>query len=157
MNHPIKLPGFESQTIEVQPAGFLSGPQLLVNGQPAPKGPQRGQLLLRRNDGREVIATWKPQALGFDLPQLVVDGQNIQIVEPLKITEWIWGGLPVFLIFIGGFLGALAGVIAFTINIRVFRSDMNILLKFLLTGVISALAVVVYFIAATLFLTALGR
>lgn len=157
MNYPIKLSGFEGQTLEVNPGSFFSSPQLLINGQPAPKGSKRGQLLLRRNDGREVTATWKVGALGFDVPSLEVDGQSIQLVEPLKTSQWLWAGLPILLLFIGGFFGAIAGIIAFAINVRIFRSELNILLKFLLTGVISVLAGVVYFIASTLLLIALGR
>ena len=51
MNYPINIDGFEGQTLEMKPSGMLAGPQLLVNGQPAAKGPKRGQMLLRRTDG----------------------------------------------------------------------------------------------------------
>jgi hypothetical protein len=71
--------------LEVLAPGFFSGPRLLVDGEPAPKGPKRGQMLLRRDDGSQVIATWKPRFL--DLTQLVVDGQALNIIEPLKWYE----------------------------------------------------------------------
>jgi hypothetical protein len=157
MLHPVQLEGFEGQTIQVQSPGFLSGTKLLVNGQPATQAKQRGQMLLRRNDGREVIATWKSQGLGFDMPSLIVDGKPVEIVPPLMLTQWFWAALPLFLVFVGGALGGITGFIAFAINARVFRTDMNILLKFLVTGLISALAVIIYFIGATLFLAAMGR
>lgn len=157
MNYPVKIEGFEGQTIEVQPAGFFSSQKLLVNGQPASSGKKRGEMVLRRNDGQEVIATWKPQFAGFDIPQLVVEGKTIQVIEPLKWYEWVWSALPVMLIFIGGALGGITGVIGLTINAKVFRSDLNGFVKFVATGVISLLAVVVYFVAAVLFLSAIGR
>ena len=53
MRYPLHLDGFEGQTLEVQPPGILSGPKLLVNGQPAPA--KRGQMALRRNDGRDAV------------------------------------------------------------------------------------------------------
>ncbi len=156
MNYPIKLEGFEGQTIEVQPAGTFSGYKLLINGQPAPDGLKHGQMLLRRNDGTQAIATWKVQLLGFDVPQLVVDGKPIALEEPLKWYEWVWGGWSVLLLLIGGALGAIAGFIAFSVNIKIFRSSMGSVEKYLLTAVISAVAVMAYLVVATLLAGALG-
>ena len=63
---------------------------------------------------------WKPQVVGLDLPQLIVDGQTIHVAEPLKWYVWVWSGLPIMLIFIGGAIGALAGIIGFSINTNIF-------------------------------------
>lgn len=156
MNYPVNLLGFEGQTIEVQSAGFFAGPKLLVNGKPAAKGKKRGEMVLQRNDGREVIATWKPQMLGFDMSQLVVDGQAIQLAEPLKWYQLLWSGLPLLLIFGGGALGGATGAIAMFINTGIFRSNMNGLVKFLITGGISILAGVVYFVVASLLFSAIN-
>jgi len=95
------LDGFEGQSIVVRPAGLLSGPRLLVNGQAAPKGRRRGEALLRRNDGREAVARWKSQFMGLDLPQLVVDGETVPVAQPLKWYQWAWSALPVLLV-LGG-------------------------------------------------------
>lgn len=149
MNYPIQLEGFEGQTLEVKAAGLWAGPQLLVNGQPAAKGPKRGQMLLRRNDGSESIATWKQMFLGLDVPGLIVDGKQISVVEPLKWYVWVWSGLPVLLVFIGGALGAVAGIVAFTINTQIFRSARSTAVKFGLTAVVSVLAGVVYVVLAS--------
>jgi hypothetical protein len=156
MNYPINIEGFEGQTLEMKPSGLWAGPQLLVNGQPAAKGPKRGQMLLRRNDGREVIATWKPQFMGLDVPRLDVDGKHVTVVEPLKWYAWVWSGLPILLIFVGGALGALAGIVAFGINTQIFRSSRNTGLKFILTAVVSLLAVAVYLALAALLMSAVG-
>ncbi len=157
MNYPIKLEGFEGQNIEVQPAGTFSGYKLLVNGQPAPQGPRRGQMLLRRSDGTQAIAAWKAQLLGFDVPQLVVDGKPIALEEPLKWYEGVWSGWPVLLLFVGGALGAVAGIIAFSVNTKIFRSSLGVVEKYVLTGGISVLAVMIYLIIAMLLAGALGR
>jgi hypothetical protein len=130
--------------LEVRSPSFFAGYRLLVNGQPAPKGPKRNQMVLRRNDGKEVLATWKPQVLGFDVPQLVVDGTAISLVPPLKWYEWLWGGLPILLVFVGGALGAVIGFIAFSVNCKIFRSPLDLILKFLFSAAISIVAVVVY-------------
>ncbi len=150
MGYTVNIEGFEGQNMEVQ-VGFWAGPKLFINGEPAPKGKKRGEMALQRNDGKQVTATWKPQFLGLDVPQLSVDGQAINLVEPLKWYQWVWGGWPVLLLFVGGALGAVAGIIGFSINARIFRAEMNSALKYLVSGAVSALSVLAYFIAAVIF------
>jgi hypothetical protein len=147
MSYKANIAGFEGQEIEVK-VSFWTGSKLLVNGKPAQRGQKRGEMLLQRNDGRQVSATWKQQALGLDVPQLVVDGNLIKLVEPLKWYEWLWSGLPILLAFMGGALGAIAGMIAVYFNSKVFRSGLNGWLKYAASGMVSILAVIVYFIAA---------
>ena len=149
MSYSAKIEGFEYQNIEVQ-TGFWTGPKLLVNGEPAPKGAKRGEMILKRDDGRQVTASWKPQFLGLDVPQLVVDGQTVQLAEPLKWYQWVWGGWPVALLFVGGALGGIAGMLGAVINARVFRAEISEVLKYVVTGVVSILAVLVYAVAAIL-------
>jgi len=149
MGYKANVEGFEGQDLEVN-VSFWTGPKLLVNGQPAPKGTKRGEMLLERNDGRQVVAIWKQQMMGFDVPQLVVDGKPVKLVEPLQWYQWLWGGWPVVLVFVGGALGAIAGVLAFTINARLFRTEMNPVLKYVVTAVVSGGAVLAYFIVALL-------
>lgn len=156
MSYIAKIEGLENQNIEAK-VGFWSGPKLLVNGEPAPKGTKRGEMVLQRNDGKQVTARWKPQFLGLDVPQLTVDGKTVNLVEPLKWYQWAWGGWPVLLFFAGGFLGAMAGMIAVVINARVFRAEMSEVLKYIISGVVSILAVVVYFIAALIFSILINR
>lgn len=155
MSYAVTIEGFEGQNIEVNP-GFWSGPKLLVNGQPAPKGSKRGEMILQRNDGTPITAKWKPQVLGLDVPQLVADGKTIQLVEPLKWYQLAWGGWPILMIFFGGALGAIAGFIGFLINTKIFRARMSGILKYVVTGLVSILSVVAYFILAVLFSLLMG-
>jgi hypothetical protein len=150
MQYQVQIEGFESQTIQVQAPGLFSGAKLLVNGQPAPKGPKRNQMALRRDDGAEVVAVWKPRMLGLDVPQIAVDGKSIQVVEPLPWYQWLWSALPVLLVFAGGAIGAFAGVLALFVNLKVFRSSMNGAVKYLATAAASFTAVLVYFVLAVL-------
>ena len=156
MRYSLNLKGFEGQDLKVN-VGFWTGSKLLVNDMPVQKGKNRGEMLLQRNDGQQVTAYWKMQGLGFDVPQLVVDNEVIKIVEPLQWYEWLWGGLPIFLVFIGGFFGALTGLLGFYFNAQIFRTKLNGFLKFLVSGVISGLAVVVYFIVASVISLVLHR
>lgn len=149
LKYKANIEGFEGQNIEVT-VSFWSGPKLFTNGESAPKGDKRNEMLLQRNDARQVIATWKPQLLGLDVPQLLVDGKVISLVEPLKWYQWAWGGFPVLLVFAGGMLGALAGLIAFSINAKVFRTELNDVLKYVVSGSVSLIAVMTYLVLGTI-------
>ena len=141
MNYPICIPGFEGRDLQVKSTGFFSDYKLIVDGQPAPKGPKRDQMVLRRNDGVETIATWKRAVLGLDVPQLLVDNQVISLVKPLRWYEWLWSGLPIILVFTGGALGGAIGALAFTLNAKIFRAEPNGFLKYLFTAAVSILSV----------------
>lgn len=156
MQYPVIIEGFENQKIEVKAPGLLAGPKLLVNGQPAPKGPKRNQMALRRDDGVDVTAVWKPRLLGLDVPQIVVDGKPIAVVEALNWYEWLWAALPVLLVFAGGAVGAMMGVLGLYVNIKLFRSSLNGVLKYAATGAATLAAGIAYAVVATLIAVALG-
>jgi hypothetical protein len=149
MSYNVSIEGFEGRNAEIK-INYLTGPKLFIDGKPAPKGSKRGEMLLQRNDGKQVNAAWKLRFLGFDYPQLIVNNKLINFVEPLKWYQWGWSALPLAFCIIGGALGAIAGLTAMTINVKVFRTEIYGVLKYALTGVISILAVVAYYITATL-------
>lgn len=149
MRYEVKLDGFEDRKIEVE-VKLTRGPRLLIDGKAIPTD-RKNKMILCRNDGVEVIATWKSSFFSVDtVPKLVVDNKEIQVVEPLKWYVKVWCSLPLLLLFGGGALGAMCGFIAIYINSKIFRSSMNQFLKFLTTIIISLLAAVVYFIIGSL-------
>jgi hypothetical protein len=148
MEYPLSIPGFEGQSLVVKPPGAFSAVQLLVNGQPAQQGAKRGEMLLRANDGREVLAKWKPSFL--DLPALDVGGQTVRYVEALKWYQYVWSGLPILMIFAGGVLGAVFGIGGFMLNTRVFRSNLSKPLQYAAVFGISAVVFAIYLVLALL-------
>ena len=156
MQHYVHAEGFEGRQLVVESADFFSGPRLMLDGQPASKGPKRGQLLLRRNDGVAVIAQLRGVFVD-PIPQVTVVGKKIKIAEPLPWYVWIWSGLPILLLFIGGALGGGLGAAAMMINGRIFRTDMHSALKFAITGAISLVATLVFFTLAILLNQAFRR
>lgn len=148
---PLQIEGFDGHKIEVVPAGVLTPARLLFDGLPAPKGKKRGENSLTRNDGREVSVIWKHQIL--DMPKLVIDGKTFDIVKPLAWYEWIWSALPILLVIVGGALGGITGILAFSINASIFRSSLHTLVKFLLTLVVSIASLYVYYAVAALLLS----
>lgn len=150
MQYPVQIEGFQVQQLTLKPAGFFSGTKLMLNGQPAPKGAKKGEFILKKDDGTEVTARLKNTFLD-PVPQIIInDTQTIKIVEPLKWYQWLWAGLPIALLFIGGVVGAIFGLVATNFSIRVFRSDMSVALQYLAVGGISVLAAVAYLVIAML-------
>ena len=144
MPKPLLLEGFEGQNIEVVPAGFITPAKLLVDGLPAPKGKNPGENRLTRNDGREVVARWKPQLL--DMPKLVVDGKTIDIVKPLHWYEFAWCALPIILILTSRAFAGILGIIAYIINAKIFRSDLSAWSKYGLTLLVMLLTALAYYL-----------
>ena len=151
MQYPVQTEGFQAQQLTLETAGLFSGAKLLLNGQPVPKGAKRGEFIVKRDDGTEVTAKFKPIFLD-PVPQIIInDSQTVKVVEPLQWYQWSWAGLPLALIFVGGLLGGLIGLISTTLSIRIFRSEMSSVLQYLAVGGISVLAVAVYLVIAILF------
>jgi len=151
MQYSVNAAGFEGHQLVVQVTGSLvTVPKLMIDEQPAPERLKRGQFLLRRNDGTEVVAEFRYTF--FDpIPRVIIDGKTIRIVEPLKWYQWVWAGLPILLTFIDfdNFLSGMSlGGLAAMINTRVFRSEMSSLAQYAATATISIGAVVIYFILA---------
>jgi len=144
MNHLIQVQGFEGRKIEIRSAGFFSDYALLIDGEPAARGPGRGQMILRRNDGTDMIATWKKVGLGLDVPQLQVGSQLIAAVKPLAWYQWVWSGLAVFLVFTGGAIGGMLGGLALAINVRIFHEALPEVMKYLAAAATSLIAFLFY-------------
>ena len=154
MQHYVPAEGFEGRQLVVESAGLFSGPRLMLDGRPASKGPKRGQLLLRRNDGVDVIAQLRGVFVD-PIPQVTVDGKRIKIAEPLPWYVWVWSGLPIVLLFMGGALGAGLGMAAMMINGRIFRTNVHGALKFAITGAISLVTTLLFFTLAIIFTQAI--
>ena len=103
--------------------GIFSSAKLFLDGQPAPKGPKRNQYTLLRNDGSQVVAQIKTINPISPYPQLIIDGQNVPLGMKLKWYQWLWAGLPLLLMVIGGFLGGLFGFIGAFLNGRIDLSQ----------------------------------
>jgi hypothetical protein len=93
-----------------------------------------------------VIAEVSPVFLD-PVPRLVIDGQKILLAKPLNFFQWVWSGIPILLMFIGGMIGGFIGATAFWINTRIFRSnEIGEVEKFVLTGAVTVIVTLVWFI-----------
>ncbi len=67
--------------------------------------------------------------------------------------EQLWIALPIGLVAIGGAIGGACGGMAWAINKTVFKKLENPVLKYVVTGLISASAIVVWLVVAAFFLS----
>ncbi|WP_099189531.1 hypothetical protein [Tepidibacter mesophilus] len=146
MIYTVMIDGFEEQKIQVKVGGIKS-PRLLINGEVVPKGKKR-KMALRKDDGSEVVATFKNSFWGLGVPNLVIDGEEIQVTKPLKWYIQVWCYITAPLIIIGGALGASLAVIACSTNMVIFRSSMNIIVKYILSLIVSLIAIGMYLFMA---------
>ena len=156
MRIPIELEGFGKQKIEYETPGLVTGGHLLVNGKAANKGERPGTLILKRTDGRAVPAAFKPRLFGLDLPDLVVDGKTIALTEPMSIISVVWSAAPLVLMVMGGLLGGLVGAVAVWINLYIFRTQWNKVVKYLVTAGVCMAAALAYAVVYIMTLPVLG-
>ena len=153
MRYQVNLVGLSDRKIEVESTIFGSA-GLFVDGLPAPKGGKRAQFLVRGTDGRDSTVEFKRTF--FDpVPQLLWAGQTIRLEEPLAWYQWLWVGIPLLLVFVGGAIGGFLGAIAVTLNVRILRSNMNGILRYATTAIVSVTAGGMYVVIARAFLSAI--
>jgi hypothetical protein len=152
MRYQVNIPELPGRKIEVELPGVFSSATLLVDGQPATKGPKRGQFTVRGTDGRDSLITLKTSL--DPVPQVLFANRTIRLVEPLAWYQWIWTAIPLVLVFMGGALGGALGGAAMVFNIRILRSGQSPLLRYALTAVLSVGALGAYLFFASMFLSA---
>lgn len=129
-----QAPGFSNHKIAVQPAGFFRGPRLIVDGKITPRS--GAGYWVQQDDGITTLITLKRNIID-PIPQLTVAGRTYELAPPLRWYEFAWMGLPILLIFLGGFLGAVIGIIGTRSSAEIFRANCSRMTKYLLTGLLS--------------------
>jgi hypothetical protein len=152
MDIEINQPRFEGRGFKLQTAGLFSGARLWIDGAII-KG-KRGRYEVRDNTGADVTIQLKPRFLD-PIPQLDIAGDRLTLARPLTWYEYGWMGLPMVLVLAGGALGAAIGFSAAYSSARIFRSEQSTPVKYLLTGLISIGAAVVFVILALLIQSAI--
>ena len=142
---PIELEGFEGRGLKYCGSIWRSG-SIVLDGQRI-KG-RWGRYTLRDNQGREV--SLRVRGNGVDpIPKIEVAGKVIHLAPPLRWYEYVWAGLPLLLIHVGGALGAAVGAVALVWNATIFRSERTLARKYLTTAAITLGAAVAYVVSVS--------
>ena len=147
MEFPIPHDAFEGRGLLVRTPGLFSGARLVLDG--AELRGKRGRFKIRDNQGVEREFRFKSNGLD-PIPRIEIEGEVFHFARPLRWYEYVWMGLPIFLVFSGGALGAALGLAATYTSARVFRSERNTSAKYLLSALISIGAVVAFVVIVLL-------
>ncbi len=144
MEISVAHPAFQKQQLVIQTAGFFSGPRVLLNGVPVKH--VKGKYNVSNDDGVEFTVQLNSNFVD-PIPALIIGKEKFQLARALTWYEYLWIGVPIILIFIGGGLGAGIGVFATYTSSRILRSDRSSRSKYLLTGIVSIGAFIAFFVA----------
>ena len=154
MQIKVIMDGWEDVQIVLEAGKIGRSPKLIVNGRKAPKGKQRGEFLLRSQEGAEVpIRLRYPNPLD-PIQQVECEGKRYRLIHPWTWYDGLWLLLPLILLaaailaarmVAGWWMGLLAGGLAALTNTRLFRVSSSIKINYGLTGLVTLTGVLVFF------------
>jgi len=153
MRIEVRHPAFKRQHLSVETASVFSGPKLLLNGAVVKK--VKGRYPVTSDTGAQKLIQMRYNLVD-PVPTLKIDGEAANLAEPLQWYEYAWSGVPILLVFAGGALGGFVGGVATMANGRLFRRQLGLLAKYGLTGLITAAAVMIFFVLAVALRFAIG-
>lgn len=154
MQLEIQHPAFRAQRLAVETAGWLRGPQLLLNGAVIKK--MQGRYTVTSDAGAETAIQLKYNYLD-PIPKVKMGEEVIELASPFKWYEYAWmGGIPIVLLVSGGAIGGLCGGVAATACGRIFRNDYSPLAKYGLSALVMLGTVIAFIILATVFWLLVG-
>jgi hypothetical protein len=144
---PIPFPGFEGRGLSLRPAGLWQGATIMCDGAPVPR--KDGGFEAKNNQGQPVSFKL---GRGIDpIPKILAGDQSITLAPPLAWYAYVWVALPIALVVIGGLIGGVTGAVAAYLNFQVMRGQQPAGTRYLLTGLITVAAVVVFLVLAVIF------
>lgn len=143
---PLELEGFENREVKLRIPGWFRGAALFVDGQQCESEGWFGHQFTVRDDmGRERTVEFK-QSLGTlvdRIPQVKVGDEVYDVVDRLPWYQYVWAGLPVLLVFTGGAVGVLVGIVACRMNVTQLRKQSGFA-AYGLTGLVTLASVVTW-------------
>lgn len=119
----LDIPDISGQ-VRLVPDVWWGRSYLTVDGSKAPSAGKRA-FALQGADGRPVVAKLGRTALFSPVPPVEVNGATYLAVEPAPVLVRILGMLPILLVAFGGLVGAVVGVLAVLVNLRIGGSDLS--------------------------------
>jgi hypothetical protein len=151
------LPGSTTASCRLEKSMWLGQLRLWYQGREIPRSKEQGKPFLIPN-----AATGKParvliKAGGLDLPSIDVDGVKVLLGRPLSPLEYVLGGIPLLLMFLGGAIGGASGAVGAVYNYRVLREATSTSTKVFGVVGVSTLSFLVYLVLASVFQSLVKR
>jgi hypothetical protein len=151
MRYRVDYPGLRPRELVVV-TSMLRGPRLFADTEEL-KG-RSNRFLVDLEEGGQVEVLLRP---GLDpVPRVTVGGHAVVLARPLRWHEYAAAALPVLLVFVGGAVGGLIGMLAFVLNTRALRTDAKPLARYALVTAITLLSAVAFLVVAALVSLLLG-
>lgn len=147
---------FVSRRLQVQPAGWLCPPRLLVDGVEVRRQARRGLFFSVQDDVGQPVEIRLGHRFLDPYPSCRIAGQPVALAPPLTWYQYAWLGLPLLLLGGGAFGGAL-GALAARLNGLVMRGGLPAVLRYPCCAAISCVAGLLYLIGGVALRRALGR
>jgi hypothetical protein len=151
------LPGSATASCRLEKSMWLGQLRLWHQGREIPRSKEQGKPFLIPN-----AATGKPVRIqvkggGLDVPSIDVDGVQVLLGRPLSTIEYVIGGIPLVLVFLGGAIGGASGAVGTMLNYRVLREATSTSSKVIGVAVVSGLSFLAYVALATMVHTLFKR
>ena len=88
---------------------------------------------------------WQPR------PKIKIGDEIVELASPLKWYEYVWIGIPIVLVFSGGAIGGLVGVVAAIASGKIFRGNNGSAAKYGLSALITLGSFIAFVVLATVF------
>lgn len=148
MHYKFQLPGFPDSNFEIETSVWTGKLKLLMDNNPIEQSNEKGKPFLIPSSVGIISKAYPKQPLNDFAPTLEIDGEKYLIVEPLKWYQTFIGILPLVLLFMGGGLGALIGLLSTLTIFNIFRKMGNAPAKYLKVAGVILCAFLLYFAIA---------
>lgn len=144
MKHQFKLSDFPFAKFEIETSIWTMSSKLFMNNAELKRSrDQKDAYLIPRGDGSLALAYAKKRYIDL-VPVIEVDGELNHIFNTLKWYNFLVAVFPLVLIFVGGVLGGIIGLLATLKNLSVFYQDGNVILKYLEVAITTIISSLIY-------------
>lgn len=157
MKHQFKLHDFPESTFEMETSIWTGKMTLIKDNVIVEQSKEKGKPFLIKNSSGEITKAFPKPTYPDFIPSLEINGTKHIIAKKLKWYQYVIGGLPLILIFIGGAIGGGIGGVASLYNFTVFREESTETIKYLKVIGVTILAIITYLALTMLILQLTGR
>lgn len=145
MEYAFKLSDYPNDNFKINSSFWKGITSFTMNGKPLKTIKEKGKPfeIPKPNGDGFTKAYIKPSLPDF-APTLFIDGKKHLTAEKLKWYEYVIGGLPILLVFSGGFIGAIIGAPISLTNFQIIRTEEKPVLKYAKVIGLTAIAYAVF-------------
>ena len=118
LNHPV----LENEEVMLSVSDLFGKPELSHNGCKLLEDVAQGKncYTLKKENGEAILLMLRPRPLEA-FPKIEIEGKKCRFGPKLKLLDYIIIGLPLSLIYAGGVIGIVLGILATSLNARILN------------------------------------